>query len=133
MPSSFSSLRGSEDCGGGRPRSPPTSLLTWRTALAGGAAVCQADDGGSRQDLWCWLPDASPGGAPARPDLPDVSRYLCLTPETLFQRKSTDHRLSLSPGIPPRPRLKCHDSLSDRIMKDVNPPPTRVGSVPGGP
>lgn len=53
-------------------------------ALAGRAAVCQAAGGGSGQELRCWLPDASPGGAPAGPGFPHVSGYLYLTPETLF-------------------------------------------------
>lgn len=100
---------------------PPTFLLTLYMALAGGAAVCQAADGGSRQELWCWSPDASPGGAPTRPYLADVSRYLCLTPETLFQRKPTDHRLSLTLGILPRPRLKLHNSVPDSILIGCGP------------
>ena len=60
------------------------------------AALRPAAGGRSWEELWRQLDGAASRGIPARPGLPDVSRHLCLTPETFFQRKPADHGLSLS-------------------------------------
>lgn len=66
----------------------------------GGAALRPAAGGRSRQELQRRLHDAGAGGGPARPGLPDVSRYLRFIPETPLPRKPADHSLSVSLGSP---------------------------------
>lgn len=69
------------------------------------AAVRAAAGGGGQQELWRRLPGAGSRGAPAGPGLPDVSRRVHLTPETLLQRKPTDHSVACLGGRAIGPRL----------------------------
>ena len=89
-------------------------------AVPGGAAVRPAAGRRSREGLWPWLLDAGPRGAPTGPGLPDVSRDLCLPPETFLQRKSTDHSLSLQ-GTTACPPPTARISLL-QLLSDVKPP-----------
>ena len=105
----------------GAQRAPlPCFVSDLSADVPGGAAICPAAGGRSGEGLWPRILDAGPRGAPTRPGLPDVSRDLCLPPETFLQRKPTDHSLSLQ-GTATHPPPTARISLL-QLPSDVEAP-----------